>query len=79
MRTSAADGERAVSPPIRSRGRPGPAIASRLITASAFSRYGELSAKRAAPSPPNAPPSVETKTSVCVGRVWTVVAPPTEA
>ena len=58
---------------------PAPAIASRLITASAFSRYGELSAKWAAPSAPKAPPSVETKTSVWVGCACTSVAPPTGA
>ena len=38
-------------------------------------RYGELAANRAAPSAPNAPPSVETKTSVCEGCVATVVVP----
>ena len=74
MRTASAR----VSPAIRRRGRPAPAIASRLITASARSRYGELSAKWAAPRAPKAPPSVETNTSVWLGCVWIGVVPPTE-
>src|SRR6266498_632772 len=55
------------SPANSSRGRPGPAIASRSITATMSRVSGECWAKCAAPTPPSAPPSVERKTIVCAG------------
>ena len=66
--TSESAGERAVLAAIWSRGGPRPAIASRSISANAPCRYGDAAENRSAPIPPNAPPSVERKTSVCVGR-----------
>ena len=65
-RRATAAGERGLSPVITMRGGPRPAIASRLIVATTWN--GECSAKRSAPSPPKAPPSVERKTIVCAER-----------
>ena len=66
--TSESAGERAVFAAIWSRGGPLPAIASRSTSAKAPCRYGEEAANWLAPIPPNEPPSVERKTSVCAGR-----------
>ncbi len=57
--------ERGASPERSRRGAPCPAIAVRLTTPSTGKPRRE--AKRAAPSPPDAPPSVERKTRVCAG------------
>ncbi len=76
--TSVAAGERGVSPVITMRGAPRPAIAARLTVATTWK--GSRLAKRSAPSPPNAPPSVERKTSVCTGRTRSEAdAPPCAA
>ena len=57
-------GERAVSAPKTSRGRPGPPTESRLITPRMFECPASSAAKWAAPSEPASAPSVERKTSV---------------
>jgi len=64
--TSAAAGTRESSPLSSSRAGPLPASASRLSTATIGFGIGGFAAKRAAPRPPNEPPSVERKTRVCV-------------
>ena len=67
VRTSACGGERPSSPESSIRGRTLPAIPSSETTATARSASGECAAKRAAPSDPYAPASVERKTSVWSG------------
>src|SRR5581483_6446923 len=71
--TRSAVAVRGVSPEMTSRGLPEPARAVRLTTATTL--YGSRCAKRVGPSPPNAAPSVERKTSVCAGRTRPAAAP----
>ena len=66
VRTSVRAGETGSSPAMASLGRPRPR--SRTTTASASAASGDSATKRAAPAPPNAPASVETRASVCSGR-----------
>ena len=54
-------------PAIASRGGPAPPMPSSTMTANAARAYGEVVAKRYAPAPPYAPPSVDTSTSVRFG------------
>src|SRR5581483_3768813 len=61
-------GERGVSPPSSSRGRPAPAIASRSSTAITCGASGACAANHAAPMPPWTAPSVERKSSVYGSR-----------
>ena len=65
--TSAGGGERPSSPASSRRGRAVPARPSSETTATARRASGERAAKRAAPSAPYAPPSVDRKTSVWRG------------
>ena len=63
VRTSVRAGVTGSSPAIASLGRPGPR-SSTTTTASASAARGDSATKRAAPAPPNAPASVETRASV---------------
>ena len=67
VRTSVREGETGPSPAIAIRGCPRPPRPSSTTTATADFAKGDVSAKRSAPAPPYAPPSVETSTSVCSG------------
>ena len=69
--TRPADASRALSPASTSRDVACPAIESSTIAVTTLSRKSV--AKRFAPTPPNSPPSVATKKSVCAGL--TMLAP----
>ena len=79
VRTSVREGETGPSPAIAIRGCPRPPRPSSTTTATADFAKGEVSAKRSAPAPPYAPPSVETSTSVCSGTGPTPVSRRCEA